>query len=540
MHDTWQILYIIYPPRCGMLSVRCWQPILSSEIKPPLRATEGERRKKVDSVLQSFGVSRNPTVERRSTDRPAKMPPAAEMFSTPQTHYSTERMGRMSQRGEFGSSVPSVHDIKFRKPTRDSSLGGSFRLSRRDSFTASTSSGIAVIPSSPIPSRRSNASTNNRIRDSAAVAIGSPSMNRRNSTVVAVGGLGAETAKYKREESIREIKQSFEHQFQETQKKMRGVLTDDEKLTRSRAKIIGLTSASMGPTWDCYSDMEKRHCVSDMYTDTKHFSSTTMSAIGNISEHAKYKKKSDYTWRKDMEDFESREQRIRDIRSRSIGGIARKRKEATPTSEVNSAADTESPIAAARRPPLPVTASASAADDTKAKKGRKEVTFGSESRDKGQRRERSLNELLPPPAPERRSGSGRERRRADREDAKKAAGAATTTTTTTSKVRDECGDAAPVAAGGESVPGANSDNGKSVAVEGEEEKKKEEEEEDVHGTKKLRSDFHGMMGSLEEEMEAGKNKLAKLRAKIRKARTAIKAADEAMKAEEEERRQKKS
>ena len=49
--------------------------------------------------------------------------------------------------------------------------------------------------------------------------------------------------------------------FQETQKKMRGALTDDEKLTRSRAKIIGLTSASMGPTWDSYSDMEKRHCV---------------------------------------------------------------------------------------------------------------------------------------------------------------------------------------------------------------------------------------------------------------------------------------
>ena len=41
---------------------------------------------------------------------------------------------------------------------------------------------------------------------------------------------------------------------------------------------------------------------SDMYTDTKHFSSTTMSAISNISEHAKYKKKADYTWRKDMEE----------------------------------------------------------------------------------------------------------------------------------------------------------------------------------------------------------------------------------------------
>ena len=138
------------------------------------------------------------------------------------------------------------------------------------------------------------------------------------------------------------------------------------------------------------------------------------------------------------------------MRSRSIGGIARKRKEATPTSEVDSA-NAEAPLAAAaRRPPLPVTPSASA--DTKAKKGRKEVTFGSESRDKGQRRERSLNEP-PPPALERKSAW--ERRRAEREDAKKAAEATTTTTTTTtSKVKDECGGGAP--AGGENVPGANS------------------------------------------------------------------------------------
>ena len=88
--------------------------------------------------------------------------------------------------------------------------------------------------------------------------------------------------------------------------------------------------------------------------------------------------------------------------------------------------------------------------DTKAKKGRKEVTFGSEARDRGQqRRERSLNE--PPPASER--GNARERRRAEREDVKKAA-------STTSKVRDECGDGASSEAAvdvdGESVPGANS------------------------------------------------------------------------------------
>ena len=84
-----------------------------------------------------------------------------------------------------------------------------------------------------------------------------------------------------------------------------------------------------------------------------------------------------------------------------------------------------------------------------------------------------------------------------------------------------------------------SDEAISVETEG----KKEDEktaDDDVHGTKKLRSDFHGMMGSLEEEMEAGKSKLAKLREKIRKARGAIKVADEAMKAEEEERQKKAS
>ena len=148
------------------------------------------------------------------------------------------------------------------------------------------------------------------------------------------------------------------------------------------------------------------------------------------------------------------------MRSRSVGGFARKRKEATPTSDVNRANVEASISATARRPPLPVTPSAAVADDTKAKKGRKEVTFGSESRDKGQRRERSLNETPPspsPPPPALDRKSARERRRAEREDAKKAAEKATTTTTTTSKVRDECGDEAQVtAAGGENVPGANS------------------------------------------------------------------------------------
>merc|ERR1712038_1821872 len=292
----------------------------------------------------------------------------------------------------------------------------------------------------------------------------------------------------------------------ETQNKMRGVVPDEEKLTRSRAKIIGLTSASMGPTWDC---------VSDMYTDTKHFSTTTMSAINNISEHAKYKKKSDYTWRKDMEDFEHREQKIRDMRSRSIGGVQRRRKESSPLKRVDH--DNAVTSLTARRPPLPATTTAMA----KSKTERKGVTFGSESQEKTQQ-QRSLNA---PPPPERKSGREDEEERfeIDREDdAKKV-----TTSETMRKVR-------------ENVPSANSDETYDVKMGPADEENKKEEEEDIHGTKKLRSDFHGMMGSLEQEMEAGKSKLAKLRERIRKARGAIMAADDAMKADEEERRQKAS
>ena len=60
------------------------------------------------------------------------------------------------------------------------------------------------------------------------------------------------------------------------------------------------------------------------------------------------------------------------------------------------------------------------------------------------------------------------------------------------------------------------------------EAEKKEEEEDVHGTKKMKSDFDMMMSSLDAEMEAGRSKLAKLRERIRRAKGAIKEADDAL------------
>ena len=54
------------------------------------------------------------------------------------------------------------------------------------------------------------------------------------------------------------------------------------------------------------------------------------------------------------------------------------------------------------------------------------------------------------------------------------------------------------------------------------------EQEDTDGTKKMKSEFNAMFSGLEQEMEAGRSKLAKLRERIRRAKGAIKAADDAL------------
>ena len=69
-----------------------------------------------------------------------------------------------------------------------------------------------------------------------------------------------------------------------------------------------------------------------------------------------------------------------------------------------------------------------------------------------------------------------------------------------------------------------------VAVEGQTEggELPTPEQEDTDGTKKMKSEFNAMFSGLEQEMEAGRSKLAKLRERIRRAKGAIKAADDAL------------
>ena len=56
----------------------------------------------------------------------------------------------------------------------------------------------------------------------------------------------------------------------------------------------------------------------------------------------------------------------------------------------------------------------------------------------------------------------------------------------------------------------------------------EKEDEDSHGTKKMKSDFDAKMIAMEQEMSAGRSKLAKLRERIRRAKGVVKEADTAL------------
>lgn len=55
-----------------------------------------------------------------------------------------------------------------------------------------------------------------------------------------------------------------------------------------------------------------------------------------------------------------------------------------------------------------------------------------------------------------------------------------------------------------------------------------EDDENLTSTKKIKSDMDAMFSNMEQEFEAGKSKLAKLRERIRKAKGVIKDVDSAM------------
>ena len=84
-----------------------------------------------------------------------------------------------------------------------------------------------------------------RRRDSSLSGVGSSSS--RNSVLITSSGLGSETARYNREIAMKEISSNFNRQFEESTRKYHPHSSggssggEEEKLTRARAKIIGLS-----------------------------------------------------------------------------------------------------------------------------------------------------------------------------------------------------------------------------------------------------------------------------------------------------------
>merc|ERR1711981_492018 len=66
----------------------------------------------------------------------------------------------------------------------------------------------------------------------------------------------------------------------------------------------------------------KRQCVSEMFMDTNKFSTKTLSAINNL-DGAVIRKKQEYNWRKEMEDYEKRSEFERDVRARNVTALNR-------------------------------------------------------------------------------------------------------------------------------------------------------------------------------------------------------------------------
>jgi len=235
------------------------------------------------------------------------------------------------------------------------------------------------------------------------------------------------------------------------------------------------------------------------------FSSRTVAAITNLSEKSLSKRKEDYKWRKNMEEYENSAQFKLEATVRNVASRQRKRKEREEKADD-------------WKPPIPVVAATTSKRRTQAKT-------------EGATRQVPVK-LAVREADDGNSGSASPPRKSWRERvAAKDEEATLNQVKVTPSAAKSSAEKKAVA-----IPASKSEgDGK----KGSEEVKANEasggqnetaaptaEEESV--THKLRTDFNSMMGGLEAEMEAGRSKLAKLRERIRKAKGAIKATDDAL------------
>jgi len=233
-------------------------------------------------------------------------------YSTPSSYTSSKTY-----------KTPSTPTVKRR--TRDSSLGALGRSNRDSSITRTST----YARESSMPRYKELLNTSSTLTPNAPTSLIISTISNRHSIAIPTldNGLGSETAKYKRENELKEIHNSFMKGFKDTNNKLsneKTIIADDQGDRRSKAyaKIIGDQSS-----YSAEVDYQ-RHNYSDMYIETGKFSTRTLSAIKNLdSAEIKQKRRDpgEYSWRKDMEQYEKSSEFEQEQRIRNIANVSRQR-----------------------------------------------------------------------------------------------------------------------------------------------------------------------------------------------------------------------
>jgi len=311
-----------------------------------------------------------------------------------------------------------------------------------------------------------------------------------------------ETAKYGREQAIKDIHSNFMKTYKETNNKLKNdgsknAEESGERRSKAYQKIISNAQPS-------YMDeaIAKRQCVSEMFMDTNKFSTKTLSAINGL-EGAVIRKNKEYNWRKEMEQYEKRADFERDVRARNVTALHRHDTDETEDHWVNARKRQTNTVI---EKPIEKAAKQETKQESQTVKSwreRREAAKAIEAEPQPEVAVKSWREKLA----EKQQNEEEEKKiaAAEAEEARKQAAAAVASAVASAEATAESAEPAAEA-----------------------KKPDEAADEDASGTKKLKSDFDFLMSGMDAELEAGRSKLAKLRERIRKAKTAIKEADTAL------------
>jgi len=407
------------------------------------------------------------------------------MASVASRSRANERVNRISVNldrssgyllGNIPNAVPTSASLRR---TRESSLGALGR-SNLDSGTSSV-----------------------RMRESSLTRGGRPSAadNARNSAMIPSN---FETAKYNREQEMKDIHSNFMKQYNTT----KSSLNNDEPVEKERKSKAYQRIVNNEPPRYLDEREAKKACVSDMFMDTSKFSTKTLSAINGLEGAVLRKKDKEYNWRKEMDDYEKRADFDRDVRARNVTALHREDQGEDHWASQRKTEDRKRQGKGVTEKPIEKVA--------KKENDNKESETVKSWREKREA-ERAVEKTEP--EPERKSWREKLVEKQKQEDEEKkekeadAVAAAAFAAQATKKASAAAAEASPADATTKSAE---------ATADGE----NAEEEEDLNGTKKLKSDISCMFSGLEQEFEAGREKMAKLKERIKKAKTAIKEADD--------------